>query len=117
MIVITIIIFLGFIVGLLGITNNLIVSFFQRKKEYAILHSVCMSKRQLMQMIVYEMLATFVTVVLIGCVGGMNLNIVMTKMLYGIGLRSEFSFHIGLYVVLCCAVLLLLDRKSSRLNY
>lgn len=108
MIGITIIIFLGFIVGLLGITNNLIVSFFQRKKEYAILHSVCMSKRQLMQMIVYEMLATFVTVVLIGCVGGMALNIVMTKMLYGIGLRLEFSFHIGLYVVLCCAVLLLL---------
>src|SRR5690625_8034303 len=74
MIGITIIIFLGFIVGLLGITNNLIVSFFQRKKEYAILHSVCMSKRQLMQMIVYEMLATFVTVVLIGCVGGMEIG-------------------------------------------
>ncbi|WP_197431737.1 ABC transporter permease [Lentibacillus sp. JNUCC-1] len=61
-----VIILLGLVIGLLGVSNNLLVSFIERKKEYAVLYSVCMSKGQLVKMLVYEMIMTFVSVVVIG---------------------------------------------------
>ncbi|PAV28232.1 hypothetical protein CIL05_17860 [Virgibacillus profundi] len=120
---ITIIIVMGLLIGLLGISNNLIVSFTQRKKEYALLYSVCMSRMQIIMMIFIETLMTFFTVVIIGFIGGLALKVLMTKLLYAIGLRIEYSFSFELYGILCAAVFLLLSlsilsivRKVFKLN-
>ncbi|GGA65643.1 ABC transporter permease [Ornithinibacillus halotolerans] len=120
---ITIIIGLGMIVGILGISNNLIVSFNQRKKEYAVLYSVCMSKGQIIKMVFAEMLITFIAVVIIGLFGGYALTILLTKLLHAIGLVSEFTFTFGLFGLLCfvvgvllCLSTLTLIRKVFKLN-
>lgn len=109
---ITLIVLLGMVIGLLGITNNLLVSFIQRKKEFSVLYSVCMSRRQLIKMQLYEMLATFIAVVLIGWAGGMLMNIVLEKLLYAIALRVELSFNYSLFWLLCGVVFLILLVSS-----
>ena len=109
---ITMIILMGMVIGLLGITNNLIVSFLQRKKEYAVLYSVCMSKWQLVKTQFYEMLSTFIAVVIIGFIGGVLMNIVLKKLLYAIDLRIELGFNFGLFGLLCGVILLILALSS-----
>lgn len=117
------IILLGLIIGLLGISNNLLVSFNERKKEYAVLYSVCMSRRQIIKMLVYEACMTFVSVLIIGLLAGFVMNIFWSRLLYAVGLRIQFSFNYELYFILSGAVLLLLMlstytviRKVTRLN-
>lgn len=112
MIGITLIILLGMIIGILGITNNLIVAFLQRKKEFAVLYSVCMSRRQLVKMQLYEMLTTFIAVTLIGWGGGMLTNVVLKKLLYAIELRVELSFNYGLFGILCVGIFIILLLSS-----
>ncbi|WP_042146810.1 ABC transporter permease [Paucisalibacillus sp. EB02] len=112
---ITMIIGLGMIVGVLGISNNLMVSFNQRKKEYAILYSVCMSKGQIVKMLLSEMLTTFLAVVIIGLFGGFALNILLTKLLYAIGMQTEFDFTFGLFGLLSLIVVILLSLSSLSL--
>lgn len=109
---ITIIIFMGMVIGILGITNNLIVSFLQRKQEYAVLYSVCMSKWQLVKMQLYELMTTFIAVVTIGFIGGLLMNIVLKRLLYAIDLRVELGFNFGLYGVLCGAIFIILVLSS-----
>ena len=109
---ITLIILMGMIIGLLGITNNLIVSFLQRKKEYAVLYSVCMSRGQVVKMQLYEMMTTFIAVALIGFIGGLFMNIVLGKLLYAIELRVELSFNFALYGILCGVIFVILTLSS-----
>lgn len=112
---ITIIIGLGMMVGILGISNNLMVSFNQRKKEYAILYSVCMSKGQIVKMIFAETLLTFITVAVIGLFGGFALNFLLTKFLYAIGMVTDFHFTFELYGMLCGVVAILLAISTLSL--
>ncbi|WP_047983596.1 ABC transporter permease [Ornithinibacillus californiensis] len=120
---ITIIIGLGMIVGILGISNNLMVSFNQRKKEYAVLYSVCMSKMQIVKMVFVETLITFIAVIIIGLLGGLALNLLLTKLLHAVGMVTEFRFTFELYGILCGVVAILLIvstlslvRKVFQLN-
>lgn len=117
------IVLLGLVIGLLGISNNLLVSFLERKKEYAVLYAVCMSRAQLISMLFYEMIMTFIAVVIIGLVGGLTMNMVWTRFIYAVGLKIDFSFNYGLYFILCGAVFILLAlstmsviRKVARLD-
>src|SRR5699024_715630 len=107
-----IIIVLGLVIGLLGISNNLLVSFMERKKEYAVLYSVCMSRIQLVKMLLFEMIMTVIAVVIIGFVGGLVMNMVWPRLLYAVGLRVDFSFNYELFFILCGAVFLLLALSS-----
>lgn len=102
------IILLGLIIGLLGISNNLLVSFAERKKEYAVLYSVCMSRLQLIKMLMYEMLMTFISVMIIGFAAGFWMTFVWSRLLYAVGLRIQFSFNYELFFILSGAVFVLL---------
>lgn len=105
---IKVIIAMGLVVGLLGISNNLLVSFSQRKKQYAVLYSVCMSRMQIIRMLFWEMFITFIAVVMISLLGGLALNRLMTKLLYAIRLRIEYQFTFELFGILCAFVFILL---------
>lgn len=120
---IIVVVLLGLIIGLLGITNNFIVSFIHRKKEYAVLYSVSMSRGQLVKMLFYEMLMTFVALVIIGFVGGYVMYIVMVKLLVSLGLVIPMTFDFGLFGLLSGAAFILLAlsaistiRRVKRLN-
>jgi len=65
---------LGAIIIVCGIVSNLIVSFIGRKKEYAVMYSVCMSKRQLMNMLLWEFLFSCISVGLVSIVAGFALS-------------------------------------------
>lgn len=117
------IILLGLVIGLLGISNNLLISFHERKNEYAVLYSVCMSRKQIIKMLVYEMAMTYFAVLIIGIVAGLGMNIVWNRLLSAVGLRIQFSFNYELYFLLSGAVLVLLAlatwvivRKVTSLN-
>lgn len=109
---ILVIVLLGLVIGLLGITNNLFVSFIERKKEYAVLYAVCMSRTQLMKMLVYEMIMTFISVIIIGLLGGLGMNAVWKRLLYAAGLRLDFDFNYELFFLLGGAVFILLALSS-----
>lgn len=118
-----IIIVLGLVIGLLGITNNLLISFTERKQEFAVLYSICMSKTQLMKTVIYEMVMTFIAVTIISLTAGITMYIVWKRLLYAVGLKIDFAFNIELFVILCGAVFLLLliatiftVRKVMKMN-
>ena len=48
---------LSMLIGIIGIINNLIVSFIERKRSFAVYRSIGMSKRQLKKMILLESIA------------------------------------------------------------
>lgn len=68
---------LSIILASLGIINNQLISFMQRKKELAILYSVAMNKSQLRKMIFLESIGTF----LIGCILGGWLGVMLLPIL------------------------------------
>lgn len=50
---------MGVLLSFIGIINNQIISFMQRKREFAMLYSTCMSKKQLKRLITFETALSF----------------------------------------------------------
>ena len=88
------ILILSILLALVGVINNTIFGFMQRKREYAVLNSVAMAKVQ----IVFIMFAELVFSVLCGCicavVTSLWLNNVLTDLLYSIGLCFKVNIDI-----------------------
>lgn len=61
---------LSVVLSVFGLMNNQIIGFIQKKKEYAVLYSTSMSKKQLKIMVLFEVLGTFFC----GCIFGMGLS-------------------------------------------
>ncbi len=84
---------LSILLSAIGLVNNQVIGFIQRKREYAVLYSVSMSKVQLNTMIFFEIVSSF----LIGCISGLALSIWMSKLLgillSSIGIYLEFNFQ------------------------
>lgn len=84
---------LSILLSAIGLVNNQVIGFIQRKREYAVLYSVSMSKAQLNTMIFFEIMCSF----LIGCISGLALSIWMSKLLgvllSSIGIYLEFNFQ------------------------
>lgn len=120
---IVIVVLLGLLIGLLGITNNFIVSFMQRKQSFAVLYSVSMSRSQLVKMLFQEMLMTFLALLIIGFIGGYAMYLVTVKLLISLGLVVPMAFHFGWFGLLSAAAFILLAlstlstvRRLKRLN-
>lgn len=81
---------LSILLSAIGLINNQVIGFMQRRREYAILHSVAMSKTQLNIMIFFETMNSF----LIGCLSGLVLSLWMSRLM--LGLLSSIGMHIEL---------------------
>lgn len=88
---------MGIAIIVLGIISNLIVSFLQRKKEYAVMYSVCMSKGQLVTMLIWEMLFSFFAIFVTSITGGILLVPYLPKVTSGLGL--VLTYELSPYVV------------------
>lgn len=77
--------FMALIIGSLGIMNNLMVSFMQRKKEFAVLASVGMSKRQRSQMILIE----GITIGIVGSILGVVTGVLVCEFIPEISLSLD----------------------------
>ncbi len=103
---------LSLVLVVLGLVNNQLIGFNQKRKEYAVLYSVAMSKAQLMRMIFFEMFGTF----LIGCTISLALSMWLTRLLsdllFTIGLCMTLSVQAGNVLLLLLAVFLALCLTS-----
>ena len=86
-------VFLGSAIIVFGIIGNLIVSFIQRKREYAVMYSVCMSKRQLVHMLFWEMLFSSVSILFVSVISGFALSNFLSKSTSGAGMVLDFRFN------------------------
>ena len=72
---------MGVMLSFIGIINNQIISFMQRKREYAILYSTSMSKKQLKRLITLETALSFGTMSMVALLAS-----------YGMGIITEAGF-------------------------
>lgn len=77
--------FMALIIGSLGIMNNLMVSFMQRRKEFAVLASVGMSKSQRSKMILIE----GITIGIVGSVLGVITGVLVCEFIPEISLSLD----------------------------
>ncbi len=82
-----------------------------------------MSRGQLVKVLLVETILTFIAVTVAGFAGSLAMNVIMAKLLYAIGLRIDFQFNTGLFLILSVVVFVLLllsnlsiIRKIYRMN-
>jgi putative ABC transport system permease protein len=120
---VSVILGLSIILAVFGLINNQMIGFIQRKREYAVLYSVSMSRSQLRKMIFCESLGTF----LAGGTIGFILSQWLIRLLYGVlmsigmGYPLALKFSSMLQVGGIVLIILLITtispvRKISRLN-
>ena len=120
---VTVILGLSVILAIFGLINNQMIGFIQRKREYAVLYSVSMSRAQLRKMIFFEALGTFIT----GCIFAVILSQWLIKLLYvilmaiGMGYQLKLEMVSVLQIVGIVLVVLLITsispiRKISKIN-
>ena len=89
------ILLLSVLLALVGIINNTVLGFMQRKREYAVLISTSMSRLQVLSMIVSEIGFT----VFLGCLFAFGitvwLTIVLSDLLYSIGICMSVNIDPG----------------------
>lgn len=111
------------IMAILGIMNNQIIGFIQRKKEYAVLYSVAMSKGQLKVMILFETLMTFFVGCLLGGLLSFWLKELLENLMYSIGIFLSINIQVYSLLGMIAIVFLVLGitsifpvKRMSRIN-
>lgn len=89
------ILFLSILLAFVGIVNNTILGFMQRKREYAVLNSVAMSKLQLTSMMFGELLFSVLFGCIIAFLTTLWLNVILSDLLYSIGVCLDISIDGG----------------------
>ncbi len=118
-----VIIGLAVILSFIGILNNQIIGFMQRRKELAVLNSTCMSKRQIKNMLFAEtMLSNSISCILAICVGFITVGMIESFM-QGLSLYVDiiFSWQTSLIFVSIVFITLLLTliipiRRINKMN-
>ncbi len=87
---------IGLAVGLsfVGIVNNQIIGFIQRKREIAVLNSTCMSKGQIMKMLFTETLLTSIISGLIACIVVIPSVYMVNTAMEGISLHLNIGYNL-----------------------
>ena len=85
---------LAVVLSFIGIINNQIISFIQRRKEIAVLNSTCMSKGQLKKMLFFETVLANLIAVFIGIVTSILLTDILDNVMCGLSLyvQVEYSY-------------------------
>ena len=121
--IVYIILALGIALALIGLINNELISFGQRKRSFAVLNSTCMTKNQLYKMIFQENLISY----LMAMIPAISLSYVMGsyigKTLKGMNMFFELSWGTTETLILLTAifVVVLIEsivpvRKIKKLN-
>ena len=118
-----VIVVLALILSFVGIINNEIISFMERTKEFAVLNSICMSKRGLKKMLIIESITSNI----VACTFGFIVSIIslklMNKLVYGIKMYENFKYdyNLGFIVMIVVLFVLLLTvivpiKKMKKIN-
>lgn len=110
-------------VSLIGIINNQTVCFLERKKEFAILYSTSMSRKQINNMILLELLLSYLCSSILAIIFSLFIIRLLKYTLDFIGLYMNLSFSIIGVVLLLIVIGLLMSviylvmkRKIKKMN-
>lgn len=110
-------------IGILGVFNNLIVSFMERKKSFAMFRSVGMSKSQILRMLFLESLTGGIIGGLMGVATGIIMISDMSYVLKAINVQVDIrisEFYLLIYfmagVVITVVASIAPTLKTSKLN-
>jgi putative ABC transport system permease protein len=114
---------LALIIGIIGVVNNLIISFIERKRSIAVLKSIGMSKKQVAKMIFIEALSMGMIGSIVGIVGGSMLVNVVPMTLEAMKLAMPIRHMTELFPVFILSGIIMTiissiipALKSSKLN-
>ncbi len=114
---------LAMVIGVIGVVNNLLISFIERQQSIAVLRSIGMSKRQVIEMIFIEALGAGLIGASAGILGGILVMLNMDAVLGALNLPIKMEIIPQLFTtyVLGGALITLLGsvlpaRKSSKLQ-
>ena len=118
-----VIIGLAVCLSFVGIVNNQVIGFIQRKREIAVLNSTCMSKGQIKRMLFTETLLTSVIsgiiacIIVIPCVYMVNTSMEGLSMCMDIGYNLVASIEfVGIVVLILLFTNLIPLRKIRKMN-
>ncbi|MEY8498746.1 ABC transporter permease [Enterococcus avium] len=118
--IVRIIISVACLLTIIGVLNNQLISFIQRKREIAVLNSVCMSKRQLSYMFIVETVYMFIIALIFSVVLGALLMLVLTKILeetvFNIPIIYNINQILKLNICLFCILLTINIIPIHKLN-
>ena len=118
-----IIIFFAVVLSFVGIINNQLISFIERTKEFAVLNSICMSKKQLNKMLIVENIISNLVACIFGFIVSVISVILMARVMNGIKMYINlgFNYEIGLIIIGIIFVVLLITvivpiRRLKNIN-
>ena len=118
-----IIIGLAVALSFIGIVNNQIISFIQRKKELAVLNSTCMSKKQIKKMLITETFLANAISCLISIGVGLLLIGIIDSFMQGLALYLDMVFDwkiilefVGIIFVVLLLTLIIPSKRLRKMN-
>ncbi|MBR3152446.1 MAG: FtsX-like permease family protein [Clostridia bacterium] len=118
-----VIIGLAMALSFIGIVNNQIIGFIQRRRELAVLNSTCMSKKQIKKMLVLETaIANLISCALAFAIGVLSTGII-DKFMQGLSMYVDIAFNYsaglifagGVYIALLLT-LVIPARRLRKMN-
>ena len=104
MFLVNLVVITGLLIGLLGIINNLVIGYISRKKEFSVLYSCAMNKKQLKKVMFSEVIL-HLTISLLLCLGlsfilVFQLNAVLEYLEVGIQLTYPYNFMLIIFALI-----------------
>ena len=118
-----IIIGLAVVLSFIGIINNQIISFMQRRKELAVLNSTCMSKWQLKKMLITETILANMVSCLIAIGVGFMITGMIESFMQGLSLYVDMIFDwsvilkfVGIVFIVLLFTLRIPSKRLKKMN-
>ena len=105
--IVYVVLFLGIALAMVGLINNGLVAFMQRKKGFSVLNSTCMTKTQLYKMALEENIISFIISAISGIALSVILKVYMEKTLNGMSMFVNMVFETNGVITLLMIILLL----------
>jgi putative ABC transport system permease protein len=118
-----IIIGLAAVLSLIGILNNQIIGFIQRRKELAVLNSTCMSKGQIKGMLMTEIMVANAISCVIAVFVGYFITGLLESFMLGLSMFVEIEYDwafilqfIGIVYIALMLTLIVPARRINKIN-
>lgn len=114
---------LAIILSFIGIVNNQIIGFLQRKRELAVLNSTCMSKNQINNMMAFEIILSNLISCSIAVLAGFLATGIVDKFMQGLSLYVDISFDfistlkfVGTIYIILLLTLIIPSKRLRKMN-
>lgn len=115
--------FMVLLIGTVGVINNFIISFIERRRTLALFRSIGMNKKQVIQMVFVESVMIGIIAGIVGILGGILLLFILPGISEAIGLKvnidynlKQYALYFGLSVLLSIIASISPTFKSSKVN-